>query len=450
MLKKALIIFILFLALYPISAVVGQKADIEVNYVLGKGNIQISVRGEHGGSAEFYEGNYTAGDANYVDPIERSKGSALLNCNKAGACDAITFDSVNIFKPGDYYFAVRDKNRVAERRNFYVGLENLLSCDYKGAIIRNNKCVTEFTSNSNDKPLYCSNQKIVSRCAGPGFCGCPSNEQICCTNENIEECSGRLGQCVLPGNGRILEKEIKEGNETVGRESTRGCDVKGVNVLNGICANNVLDLGLSSSDPEFVMQCYCSESDADLDNDGFDSNQFVYGRDCDDSNPGINPLIVESCGPDVNNNNGIDENCDGADLDCSFSCDRDEDKERDANRWYCAGGSDCNDNNANIFSKNEEICEDLIDNDCDKEVDEDCICRIGSEQIIPGVINGAEKCIDGKEWTVVTPANNNPIVFVKAAGNIYESGVVNATANEVFEVEVKFYCPGGNCDARIE
>ena len=72
------IFFLLFSVLIVLPIVLSQKADLEVDYKLGKGNIQISVKGEHSGSAEFYEGNYTLGDVNYVDPIERSKGIALL------------------------------------------------------------------------------------------------------------------------------------------------------------------------------------------------------------------------------------------------------------------------------------------------------------------------------------------------------------------------------------
>ncbi|MBI4009852.1 MAG: putative metal-binding motif-containing protein, partial [Candidatus Aenigmarchaeota archaeon] len=374
-----------------------------------------------------------------------------------------SFDSVNIFKPGDYYFAVRDKNQIAERRNFYVALENLLSCDYNGTIIRNNECISKTTNNTNDKPLFCSNQKIVPRCAGPGFCGCPSSDYLCCTNENLAECRGKLGECVLPGSGRVLEKEIKEKEQVVGKEVASGCLVQDKKIPQGVCLNNILDLNLQSSDSLFAQQCSCVDrsAEADLDGDGFDSTNFIGGRDCNDANPNINPLSLESCN-DNTGYDGVDNNCDGRiDLDCSSSCDVDNDGYYSVNAptylsLFCTvlgnKGGDCDDNNAAKFSGNEEICEDLIDNDCNSIIDDTnvCICKIGEQRKLGGIRNdGIEECTDGKNWRVIKEANENPLVFINTNRGSVESGDVNLNVNEEFEIEVKFLCPRGNCDVEI-
>jgi alpha-tubulin suppressor-like RCC1 family protein len=92
----------------------------------------------------------------------------------------------------------------------------------------------------------------------------------------------------------------------------------------------------------------------------------VAGVIVDSCTPG--PAGIESCNPDVNNNNNVDESCDGSDLDCSSTCDKDGDGYRDANRWYCFG-NDCDDTNANIHPGATEIPNGK-DDDCDGMTDE--------------------------------------------------------------------------------
>lgn len=459
---------------------------MNIQYVLAKGNIQITIKGDFSKTAEFYKGKYQGG----ADPIEKFKASSLLSCNSNGVCDPVSFDSLKIHEPGDYYFVVRDVNQNPNRIDFVLNFENLLSCDYKGTAIKNNECVSKFTNNANDKPLFCSNQKIVPRCAGPGFCGCPSSEQICCTNENLAECKGRLGECVKPG-AEKLQKDVKVTEKPVGeipKEKTViekiGCVFAGASQIipDKICANMAVPGLLGDLKSTFFAgYCECSlktGQELDNDRDGYDSNAFQGGTDCNDNNALINPSATERCNPDVNNNNGIDENCDGKDLDCTATCDADGDGFRDNKRAFCKliGGDDCNDFNGKINPNAKEIC-DGVDNNCNGVIDENlqgCACTGKQvEQVtllknsgefcankiddncngeidesicscIPGEVrrtglcgDGREACVSGNVWEKqrIPSSSCEPSVFVNNA-----EGAINVNSNEEVTVKASFIC----------
>ena len=78
------------------------------------------------------------------------------------------------------------------------------------------------------------------------------------------------------------------------------------------------------------------------------------GGDCDDSNPGIHPGALDIC------DDLIDQNCNGSDASCD---DPDED-------GYTTAAGDCDNNDASVHPGAEEIC-DNKDNDCDGTIDED-------------------------------------------------------------------------------
>ena len=88
----------------------------------------------------------------------------------------------------------------------------------------------------------------------------------------------------------------------------------------------------------------------DADGDGYKSN-----KDCDDSNAAIFPGAPEIPG------DGIDQNCDGIDPPLDNCADADGDGYTDG----ICGGEDCNDSDPAVYPGAPEICGDGIDQDCD-------------------------------------------------------------------------------------
>ncbi len=120
-----------------------------------------------------------------------------------------------------------------------------------------------------------------------------------------------------------------------------------------------VDINLTTNDPSHPSEVIKATGtpDADLDNDGYDSNTTRRGDDCDDSNPDVHPGATEIW------YDGIDENCDGKD---------DYDQDGDGLDSALYGGTDCDDTNASIGAGGPET-QNGIDDDCDGLVDEDFI-----------------------------------------------------------------------------
>ncbi len=104
--------------------------------------------------------------------------------------------------------------------------------------------------------------------------------------------------------------------------------------------------------------CNGETDDRDIDGDGYlDSDPLCGGDDCDDDVFDVNPAGVEQCG------NDIDEDCSGA-ID-----DRDIDQDGAIDANPLCGGDDCNDEDPRAYPGGIESY-DLLDNDCNGEVDE--------------------------------------------------------------------------------
>ena len=115
----------------------------------------------------------------------------------------------------------------------------------------------------------------------------------------------------------------------------------------GQLAGNVLQASFNS--PWIADGTALSFQSCPVDDDG---DGFPSCLDCDDTNPNVYP--------------GATELCDGIDNDCSPATN--EDVSQDGDGQSICGG-DCDDNDSLNFSGNSELC-DLQDNDCDALIDE--------------------------------------------------------------------------------
>jgi len=100
----------------------------------------------------------------------------------------------------------------------------------------------------------------------------------------------------------------------------------------------------------------CDGADLDdLDGDGFGTSA-LGGADCDDDDPEVNPGMVEVW------YDGIDADCAGDD---------DYDRDGDHHRWEVYGGDDCDDGDPAIHGAAVEVWYDGVDQDCDDRSDFD-------------------------------------------------------------------------------
>jgi MYXO-CTERM domain-containing protein len=129
-----------------------------------------------------------------------------------------------------------------------------------------------------------------------------------------------------------------------------------------------------------------------------DNDGHCQADDCNDQNPSVHPGAQEICG------NLVDDDCDGL-TDEGCCQDFDGDGYLDA----ACGGNDCNDANPHVHPGAVERCNDSIDNNCDGQVNEGCsTCtdQDGDGYCHPQDCNdqdpsihpgAAERCGDGKD-----------------------------------------------------
>lgn len=106
-----------------------------------------------------------------------------------------------------------------------------------------------------------------------------------------------------------------------------------------------------------VVKANCKCEGVDTNDEDLDMDGFTKELDCDDTNPNINPNMQEI--PD----NGIDEDCSGADLKQAADPDLDND-------GSTLGNGDCDDSDPNVYPGAQEILDNGIDEDCNGIIDD--------------------------------------------------------------------------------
>jgi hypothetical protein len=135
-----------------------------------------------------------------------------------------------------------------------------------------------------------------------------------------------------------------------GYTETQGdCDDTDASIYPG--AKEVCDDGIDQDCTGADSACTPDPDDTDDDKDGYTENQ----GDCDDNDADIHPGADDIC------EDGIDQDCNGEDMSCCTPDPNDCDDDKDG---YTENQGDCDDTKAEIYPGAEEVCDDGIDQDC--------------------------------------------------------------------------------------
>ena len=182
----------------------------------------------------------------------------------------------------------------------------------------------------------------------------PGNPEVC-GDFMDNNCDGLVDDVDEDGDGYYSPECAGDDCDDTDPEVNPGVDGDGDGV--GVCAdsNDVMDT-IYPGAPEncgdgLDQDCDGVDLEADVDGDGVES-EACGGSDCDDTNPEINPTVDEAC-------DGFDWDCDGD----TWEVDEDGDGHFDAE----CGGEDCDDQSQGVHPLAPEICNGVDDN-CDGEL----------------------------------------------------------------------------------
>ncbi|PLX93588.1 MAG: hypothetical protein C0619_04260 [Desulfuromonas sp.] len=167
-----------------------------------------------------------------------------------------------------------------------------------------------------------------------------------------------------------------------------------------ICGDGI-DQDCSGGD----LACPADPNDIDDDADGYTENQ----GDCDDNDAALNPGAEDICG------DGIDQDCDGADLACPVDP-NDVDDDADG---YTENQGDCDDTDAALNPGAEDICGDGIDQDCSGA---DAVCTPTEPTCTDN--DGDNYATEGGECGPVDCNDDNPAINPASAERC-EDGIDN-------------------------
>jgi len=257
----------------------------------------------------------------------------------------------------------------------------------------------------------------------------PGAEEV--ENDGVDQnCDG--SDCVdLDGDLACAADDCDDSDAALNHQDLDG---DSASTCDGDCDDDDAALNLDDADEDGFTSCDgdCDDGDdavipEDLDGDGWTG----CGGDCNDANPAIHPYAEEVCdGADNDCDPATDEDSDG-DGDgfslCDGDCD-DTDTGLDAADLDLDGYStctgDCDDSSLFASPAAFERCSDSMDNDCDGDVDEDCLdCHIfvpgdytTIDEAIAVASGGEEICVDPGTYVENLAFHGKAITVVGIAG----------------------------------